>query len=161
LHRGDWRAPSKINARRCERCSSLAQGLSIPALTERAGGIRSGEFTGAHLPALGKRAVALLARAPSYEHVHASINKVAYAIILERLVAVVSADPVPIVMATLDVTERKSLVRFAQADLHARLQTLDWQQILEGAIPHTRPTDECNHLILRAHLEKATRDLPY
>ena len=63
------------------------------------------------------------------------MSEEARAVILVRLTKLVSEDPVPTVMAALSVPERRSLTRFSQPDLHTRLAALDWEAILDEAIP--------------------------
>jgi hypothetical protein len=137
--RGTWLTPSTYHARRCLLCKAQVreQGLIIPALAERErNSIRRGrDFTDEHIPLLREHTLELLTAAPSYASVCAAVNAQTRAIILARLVEAISDDPIPILIAVLAVRERAHLTAFRQADLHARLQTLDWKTLLEVALP--------------------------
>jgi hypothetical protein len=132
--RGAWRKPSLSNACRCPDCVAAAVDLVIPALKEGAAASVPGSCE-EYLLVLARTAEDLLEHATDYEAVYYQLSDIVRATVVNYLANIVRADPIPIVMAALTVRERAHLAVHAQTRVHALLQTLDWQELMEATVP--------------------------
>jgi hypothetical protein len=155
--RGEWYAPLAIAAQRCSTCEAKASDLAVPVLNEQSSiALRLGDsdFENLHLTQLITQAENLLDHAPTYETVVTVLNELARDAIIERAVTDAASDPIPVIVACLDASERKHLSTIPQPLLQTQLQALDWKHILNGAFPR-HPRDAFHRLIFHDRLQEA------